>query len=163
MKNDELTSEKKTAIKEFLKITGATKTAEITMNLLMEQIIEILKEPEDTVEPGTFETDGTFDIMAKEAKALMHEEIVIKESLHALMYPLYHKYLTLEEINGLIRFYKTPLGRKLISVNPKIIEEQMKIGQVWGEKLNLKLQKRISKVLEKENQNVKENNKRNLL
>ena len=69
------------------------------------------------------------------------------------MYPLYHKYLTLEEINELIRFYETPLGQKLVFINPELIKEKMEISQTWVQELNLKFQKRMSKILEKKKEN----------
>ena len=145
MKNDKLTPEKETAIKKLLKVTNAVQLSEFTMNLFLKQMMEILEEPGNVTDPKIF------DIAEKEAKILIHEEIVIKESLHLLMYPIYHKYLTLKEINGLIKFNETSLGRKIISANPKIIQESMKIGQIWGQELNLKFQERMSKILEKEN------------
>ena len=144
MKNDELTPEKETAIKKLLKVTNAVQLSEFTINLFLKQMMEILEEPGNVTDPKIF------DIAEKEAKKLIHEEVVIKESLHLLMYPIYHKYLTLKEINGLIKFNETSLGRKIISANPKIIQESMKIGQIWGQELNLKFQERMSKVLEKE-------------
>lgn len=136
--------EKKAAIKKLLKVTNIIQSAETTLSLFVNQTIEILKEPGDIIDPGPF------NLMKKEAKALIHEEIVVKESFHLLMYPLYHKYLTLEEINELIKFYETPLGQKVISTNPKIMQESIKVGQIWGQELSLKLQERMSKILEKE-------------
>ncbi|NRB08638.1 MAG: DUF2059 domain-containing protein [Richelia sp.] len=41
-------------------------------------------------------------------------------------YPaLYSKDFTNEEIKGLIAFYETPLGRKTISVMPKLLQESI--------------------------------------
>ena len=147
MKNDELTAEKKAAIKELLKITEAAQSSETAMNLIIAQMVGMMKELEE------IDDLETFDLMEKEARTLIHEEIVVKESLNLLIYSLYHKYLTLEEINGLIQFNKTPLGQKMISINPKIVRESMKIGQVWGQKLNLKFRERTSKILKKEKEN----------
>lgn len=140
----EITLEKKIAIKKLLEITNATRLSEVVMNLFLKQMMEILEEPGNVVGPEIF------GIVEKEAKLLIHEELVVKESLHLLMYPIYHKHLTLEEINELIKFYETPLGQKMISTNPKIIQESMEVGQIWGQELNSKFQKRMSKILEKE-------------
>jgi hypothetical protein len=60
------------------------------------------------------------------------------------MYPIYHKYLTLDETKGLIQFYKTPLGKKAISVMPKMTQEGMAAGQIWGQSMGQKIQQRLS-------------------
>lgn len=148
MKDNEITPKKRTAIKELLRITDEIRSSKAAMGLFIDQIMGILKTPEDIIE-----TDGFFNLMKKEAKDLIYEEVVVKESLHALMYPLYHKYLTLEEINELIRFYETPLGQKLVFINPELIKEKMEISQTWVQELNLKFQKRMSKILEKKKEN----------
>ena len=66
------------------------------------------------------------------------------------MYPIYHKYLTLEEIEGLIQFYKTPLGRKAISVMPKMTQEGMIAGQEWGQSIGPKFQQKVLDRFKKE-------------
>lgn len=54
-------------------------------------------------------------------------------------------------IKELIRSHRTPLSQKLISANPKLIQENMKIGQIWGQGLSIKFNQRMPKILEKEN------------
>lgn len=49
--------------------------------------------------------------------------------------PSYDKYYTHEEIKGLIKFYETPLGQKMIGVLPKMLGELQLAGQKWGEAL----------------------------
>lgn len=48
----------------------------------------------------------------------------INEMLTTLV-PIYHTYYTEEEIKGLIEFYKSPLGQKVIKVTPQIMTEAM--------------------------------------
>lgn len=141
---DELTLEKKAAIKELLQVTGATQMGELFGNAFAQQMMQILKKSKPDIDPKAF------DIVKEEAESLIHEELVVKESLHQFMYPIYHRYLTLEETNGLIRFYKTPLGRKAISVMPKMAQEGMKAGQEWGQLLGPKFQQKVLARLKKE-------------
>jgi hypothetical protein len=49
--------------------------------------------------------------------------------------PAYNKYYTHDEIKQLIRFYESPLGKRMVEVTPLISQETMVIGQQWGEKL----------------------------
>ncbi len=141
---DELTLEKKAAIKELWQVTGATQIGELFGNAFAQQMTQVLKKAKPDIDPKAF------DIIKEEMQALMHEELVVKESLLPFMYPIYHKYLTLDETNGLIRFYGTPLGRKTISVMPKMSQESMKAGQEWGQSIARKFQQRVLDRLEKE-------------
>lgn len=45
------------------------------------------------------------------------------------MIPVYQKYLTLEDVQGIIRFYESPVGKKLAASNTKIAVETMPIAQ----------------------------------
>ncbi|HZR56388.1 MAG TPA: DUF2059 domain-containing protein [Terriglobales bacterium] len=47
--------------------------------------------------------------------------------------PVYDKYYSHEEIKGLIQFYGTPLGQKMVSVMPKMSVELQNAGRQWGE------------------------------
>ena len=55
------------------------------------------------------------------------------DDLIALIVPVYDKYYTLDDINGLLAFYQTPLGQKVITTLPQVTRESMTIGQAWGE------------------------------
>lgn len=49
--------------------------------------------------------------------------------------PGYDKYLSDEEIKGLISFYQTPLGQKALAVLPKLSMELQSQGSKWGQEL----------------------------
>ncbi|MCL1139059.1 DUF2059 domain-containing protein [Shewanella pneumatophori] len=55
------------------------------------------------------------------------------EALVELTVPIYQKYLTEEEVLALNAFYDTPAGKKLIKVQPQIMQESMMAGQQWGQ------------------------------
>ena len=55
--------------------------------------------------------------------------------LLGLAVPAYAKYYSHEEIKGLIEFYETPLGRKMISVQPTLMADLQEAGRKWGEQL----------------------------
>lgn len=57
------------------------------------------------------------------------------QQLLDLAVPEYDKYYTHEEIKGLIQFYGTPLGQKLVSVQPKMTGALQDAGRKWGEGL----------------------------
>ncbi|MBP6343574.1 MAG: DUF2059 domain-containing protein [Candidatus Omnitrophica bacterium] len=54
--------------------------------------------------------------------------------------PVYDKYLSADEIKETIKFYESAVGRKLIEVLPKILEETYTSGEQWGYEVGTKLQ-----------------------
>jgi hypothetical protein len=54
------------------------------------------------------------------------------DELVNLIIPVYDKHLSHAEVKELIRFYETPVGKKMISVMPAITQESMQVGQQWG-------------------------------
>jgi uncharacterized protein len=57
------------------------------------------------------------------------------QTLIALVIPVYDKYLSDEEIKGMIQFYSTPLGKKMVEVLPKLTAESTEAGQKWGQEI----------------------------
>jgi hypothetical protein len=141
---EELTAEKKQALKELMEITGAAKMGEMFGAVFVQQMTAFLKQSNPDIDPKAY------TIVDEEITKLMHEEFVEKESLQELIYPIYHNYLSLAETRELIRFYKTPVGMKAISVMPQMAQEGMQAGQVWGQTLGPEIERRITARFEKE-------------
>jgi hypothetical protein len=54
------------------------------------------------------------------------------QQLLTRMVPIYQKHFTAEEVAGLLKFYRSPLGQKVITEMPMTMAEGMKVGQTWG-------------------------------
>lgn len=52
--------------------------------------------------------------------------------LIAELVPIYDKYFTEQEIKGLIDFYESPVGKKMVKNQPLIMQDSMAVGQKWG-------------------------------
>lgn len=48
------------------------------------------------------------------------------------MVPIYQNHFTADDVAGLLKFYRSPLGQKLIEQMPTTMAEGMKVGQNWG-------------------------------
>lgn len=105
--------EKVNKIKELIVLTGEENALEQTLY----QMLPLMKSQMPQVPQQFWDT-----FMA---------ELNINE-IGSKLIPIYSKYLTTEDIEGLIKFYKTPLGRKMIAVSPEIRRESMKVGQQYG-------------------------------
>lgn len=56
-----------------------------------------------------------------------------------IMVGVYDRNFTRQEINAMLSFYSTPLGRVMAEKQPKIARETMQEAETWGMKLGLKV------------------------
>jgi hypothetical protein len=61
------------------------------------------------------------------------------DDLVELVIPIYIKHFNREDIKGIITFYKTPIGKKLIEHQGAIMKESMAIGMAWGQEVSKKI------------------------
>ena len=55
-----------------------------------------------------------------------------QQQLVQAMIPAYQHHFSAEDVDGLIKFYKTPLGQKLVSQMPGTMSEAAQAVQAWG-------------------------------
>ena len=117
---------KEADIRRLLEVTGAKGLAIQTMGEMSQSLKPLLT---NSLPPGEYReklVDLFFEkFMAKASSA----------SLLDLAIPEYDKDFTREEIQGLIQFYQTPLGKKAITVLPQLMGDLQKKGRKWGEDL----------------------------
>jgi hypothetical protein len=111
---DEQASE--ATVKEFIAVTGAGNLGVQVMQNMLPSLKRLVPSA-----PESFWTD------------FMHE--VKPEDLEALLVPIYQKNFTENEIRETIKFYRSPTGQKVIRQLPKVMQESMAVGQVWGQQL----------------------------
>ena len=141
---EELTQEKINAIKELMSITGSTQLVEILGKAVFQKMATFVQKTNPEIDPRALK------IIEEEVISLMREETGEKGSFRQLIYPIYHKHLTLEEIKELTKFYKSPVGKKMISVLPNIVQESMQAIQPWANSLVPTIQQRVLTRFEKE-------------
>jgi tetratricopeptide (TPR) repeat protein len=141
---EELTQEKINAIKELMSITGSTQVAEILGKAVFQRMANFVQKTNPEIDLRALK------IMEEEVTSLMREETGEKGSFQQLIFPIYNKYLTLDEIREMIRFYKTPAGKKMTSVLPKMMQELMQASQPWANSLVPRIQQRVLTRFEKE-------------
>lgn len=57
------------------------------------------------------------------------------EDLYAKLAVVYMDSYTEKEVDEILAFYATPIGKKMIAETPKLTKKGMEIGQAWGMKL----------------------------
>ena len=111
-------------IRKLLEMTGSAKLGMQVINYLMTSF----KESYPNV-PQTF-----WDEFSKE---------VNEDGLVKMVVPIYEKYYTHKDIKGLIKFYKSPLGKKSIELAPQLTQDSMQVGEAWGKEISEKALKKL--------------------
>lgn len=137
----QISPEKKADILRLLEITGSMDLAKNAADLTSQQMIDTIKKESPNVDPRVF------TIVSEETHKVIGENM---DAFVDRMVPIYDKYYTDEDIRGLVEFYGTPLGKKMLSVLPVTMQESIVAGQKWGEGLVPVLVERITTRLKKD-------------
>lgn len=114
-------------ITKLMEITGSAKLAEQMANFIAPVIFDGLRKSHPEIPEGA--VDITKEVVLSNFKAGLHAP----KGLISRMVPIYARNFTHEEINGLLAFYDTDLGRKSIEVMPKLMQEAMTVGKEWAD------------------------------
>lgn len=125
-----VTPEKRQRIERLLEVTGALKIVEKMMSeVVTRKMTNAISQARPDIPPEAF------DIVAEETNAVISEAMVAKGGFIDLIIPVYAKHFSIDELDGLIAFYESPVGAKTVRVMPQTTREAMQIGQVWGQSL----------------------------
>jgi hypothetical protein len=61
------------------------------------------------------------------------------DDLVNLVIPVYDRNFTAEEIDGMVAFYSSPVGQKVLAKMPAVMQQSMQVGQTWGAELGKKV------------------------
>lgn len=64
-----------------------------------------------------------------------------------LIVPIYSRHLSEEDIDGMLVFYRSPLGQRVTNALPEITIESQDIGREWGQQLGRKVGEKIGEKL----------------
>lgn len=62
---------------------------------------------------------------------------------------VYAEHFTETELKGLVTFYKSPLGQKMVNEEPGIIDESLRRAQTWGDALSSQVMDRFRDEMKK--------------
>ena len=118
---------KEAAIRKMFHVMGTTKMMPQVLTGMSSSVKSMLMSSLPAGEYREKLTDLFFEKFQSKLRA---------EQMLDLTVPIYAKYFSKEEIEGLTRFYQTPLGQKALSVLPQTVVEMqtasLKLGQQLG-------------------------------
>lgn len=122
-------------IRKLMQMTGSANMGLQVMDNMIAQFKKMMPQV-----PNEFWTDFRNEINAKE--------------LTDLIVPIYARHFSHDDIKQLIAFYNTPIGKKLIALQPQIMQESMAAGQKWGAKIGQRAMKKIQDRKKKQGGNL---------
>lgn len=133
---DQVDTAKRAAIQELMAITGAEANRQQLTRTFTQQLITVLEAN------GMVMSDRTIGIIRDEVDKVVGQELDNKR-LQNKMYRIYARYFTLEEIQGLIEFNQSAIGKKANRVMPTLLRESMSAAQEWSEEIGPEMSKRV--------------------
>jgi hypothetical protein len=136
-----LAQSKEDRIRELLELSQTEALIQSILPSLLQQtrssISQLRPDIPDTVWDRTIEVaEDTF----RESIAGFVEQCV----------PVYARNFSDEEIDGMLEFYRTPVGRSVVAKLPQVTQESMMIGQSWGNAVGQEVVRRVLETLSDE-------------
>ena len=105
-------------------------TAKMTRMLELSGSDAVMKElPKQMIGMMKQQVPAMPDSVSRQIEDLMAEYF---PKMLEMMTPIYAKYYTEEDLDGLIAFYESPLGKKMASTQPLILKEVMGVVPQWA-------------------------------
>jgi len=110
---------------KFLKVSGATRNQKVMLKNMFGQFKKM-----QNIKPKII------DNMEK----IMSDEI---SELNKQLFPIYKKYLSHQDLKEIIKFYESPIGKKLLKSQPMIMKESFQLGVKWGQNVAQRVMKEM--------------------
>jgi hypothetical protein len=107
--------EKEHAIRKLMQMTGAMEMGLQLSSRLFEQL------------------KHAYPQVPEEVWQELLAELNDASALTDLVIPIYDRHYSLAELQALVEFYESPLGRRVVQATPLIAQESMVAGQHWGQ------------------------------
>ena len=60
-----------------------------------------------------------------------------------LMVPIYDRHFSAEDVDGMLAFYRSPIGLRVTKALPEITAESQDVGKAWGQRLGKRVVEKI--------------------
>lgn len=113
-------------IRRLLELTGTKRLMEQMMNTASDQ----LKSSFAKALPQNERSQKIVESFLQKFHARFNSEMLAEQVI-----PIYDKHLSAEDIKGLIQFYESPLGQRMVAALPQIARESQSAGYQLGQKV----------------------------
>ncbi len=127
------------AARELLIAMGSDKQFEVAINTMSQGLGQVFKQQAPS---KAKEIDEVISSLVSKFVDRKHEAI-------DMVAPLYAEKFTVQELTEIGAFYKTPIGQKLITTQPGILQRSMQLGMSWGQRIGQEVEAEMRKELKK--------------
>jgi hypothetical protein len=127
------------AAKQLMLAAGAARQFDEAMPLLAAQISQNL------MRLAPDKSKDVAEVFQKLLPRFLEKKGILLDQIAGL----YAKELTLDELNGIVAFYKSPIGAKFAAVQPHIMRQSITLGERWGQQIGIELDAEARKELKK--------------
>src|SRR5215831_18825558 len=114
-------------IEKLMQVTGAAQIGSQMASAVAGQVLTSLKQAQPDL-PDRALTIAR-EVLDKEfANLFSGPQNILQE-----LVPVYAKYFTQDDIRGMLAFYESPVGKKMIQTMPAVVQDSMAVGQRWGQ------------------------------
>ena len=124
---DKIDPAKEAAIRHLMDITDTSKLGDSVSAYFENRVRSVMSEA-----LGPDRTSKFMETFSKNLEANVPPGAVVDA-----MVPIYARAFSMEEIQGLIQFYESPLGQRIVKVMPKVEEDSQNAGLQLGNKATL--------------------------
>ncbi len=117
----------KATLKKMLEAGGS----EESFKVVIKQMFDMLKQQKTDV------PESVWSDFEKEFSKTSMDDLV------DMLIPVYQKHMTTADLEKIIEFYQTPVGKKYAEKTPLIMQESMQVGQQWGTTIGQKFQEKL--------------------
>jgi len=125
-------------IREFMQLIGAQNIMHQVASSFTKQLAYSLKEQQPDIDPKAFE------IIKEQTDAVLDER---SQQIADKMVPIYSKHFTEEDMDDLLAFYHSRVGRKTIREMPSLMAESMEMAVEESRTAVPEIQKRVMEKL----------------
>jgi uncharacterized protein len=131
--------QKHTATRQLMQVVGTAGLLQQILDQTIDQQVATMRRLRPDI------SDSFWDHFSIEFKHDANPQELID-----LMVPIYEKHFSQDEIQQLVSFYSTPLGKKISTTLPEIQGESLEAGKQWGAKIAKRLEERMNQEMEDE-------------
>ena len=135
---------KKEDIYRLIKISGMTAQVNMLSQYTLSQYLSLTREKYPGLSPDLV------SIIKKKCMEEIRLNLWAPGGFFDRFVPLYDKYFTHPEILALIEFHESPVGKKILSLQPVLVQEGMAIGEQWSKDILMDIIKNVERQLVEE-------------
>ena len=136
------------AVQELLASTGATTNSQQFTEVFSQQLISVLRIANPKL------SQRAIDIVNEVVERIVTESFS-DDSLQKEIYPLYAKHFTLSELEDLIAFNRSPVGKKANAIMPQLMQESLAAAHLWSQEIGPVISIEVLKKFKEEGINIR--------